>query len=404
MTSPQPPWWLEPEATAADTGLDEAKALDRLATVGPNRLDEGHGPSALRQFLDRFRNPLIALLLAASAVSAFTGDVADFAIIVTIVLASVLLDWLQEGRAQRAVQALRDSLTARAEVVRDGRCRELPVTELVPGDLVQLSAGDRVPADGLLVQARDLFVDQGLLTGESFPVEKRPGALPAGTTSDLQQALNAVFMGASVISGSARMVVMATGSSTELGRVSASLRKPAPPTAFELTLQSFGNRILRITLFLVLFVLLASTLRERSLLDSFLFAVALAVGLTPELLPMVVSVTLARGAVRLARQRVIVKRQSAIQNLGAMDLLCTDKTGTLTEARMRLERWVDGEGRASPRVLELACVNSAFETGLRSPLDEAILGERPDIGEWSRIDEVPFDFERRRVSVLAGGG
>jgi Mg2+-importing ATPase len=261
-----------------------------------------------------------------------------------------------------------------------------------------------VPADGLLLEANDLFIKQALLTGESYPVEKHPGELPADAT-DLQDATNAVFMGTTVISGSGKLLVIKTGTATAIGAIADSLTQQSPPTAFEIGTHRFGLLIMRLTVLLVLFVLLVNAYLGKPWLESFLFAVALAVGLTPELLPMVVSVTLARGAMHMAKKRVIVKRLAAIQNLGSMDVLCTDKTGTLTEAKIRLEQHVDPQGQPSERVLQLAYQNSYFETGLKSPLDEAILAhETIDISTWKKIDEVPFDFERRRVSVLLEKG
>ena len=235
-------------------------------------------------------------------------------------------------------------------------------------------------------------------------MEKRPGEL-AATATDVQDAANAVFMGTTVISGSARVRVVNTGAGTAIGAIADTLTRQPPPSAFELGTHRFGLLIMRLTILLVLFVLLVNAFMHKPWLDSFLFAVALAVGLTPELLPMVVSVTLSRGAMLMARKRVIVKRLAAIQNLGSMDVLCTDKTGTLTEAKIRLEQHVDPQGRPSDRVLELAYLNSFFETGLKSPLDEAILAhEDIDVSAWKKIDEVPFDFERRRVSVLLDKG
>ncbi|MFA6443957.1 MAG: magnesium-translocating P-type ATPase, partial [Sterolibacterium sp.] len=266
------------------------------------------------------------------------------------------------------------------------------------------SAGDLMPADCRLLEARDFFVNQALLTGESYPVEKRAGDL-AAPVDELSSADNAVFMGTSVISGIATAMVCRTGPATAVGKIADSLAAKAPPTAFELGTHSFGMLIMRLTVLLVLFVFLVNAFFHRPLLESFLFAIALAVGLTPELLPMVITVTLSHGALRMARKQVIVKRLVAIHNLGSMDVLCTDKTGTLTEARIRLERHLDAQGQDSARVLDLAYLNSYFETGLRSPLDDAILEHREiDVGAWRKIDEVPFDFERRRVSVLVDRG
>jgi Mg2+-importing ATPase len=346
----------------------------------------------------------VIVLLAASSVSALTGDATDFVIISMIILLSVTLDFVQEHRASKASERLRQSVAVHATALRDGRAQEVKMASLVPGDTVQLAAGDLVPADARIVAANDFFVKQPMLTGEPYPVEKRAADLPS-TATEVATADNAVFMGTSVISGSATALVCRTGSGTEIGRIAASLEVAPPPNAFEVGTRRFGLLIMRLTIFMVLFVLLVNTLFHRPLFESFLFAVALAVGLTPELLPMVVSVTLARGALRMARQRVIVKRLPSIQNLGSMDVLCTDKSGTLTEARIRLERHVDIHGQDSGHVLELAYLISRFETGLRSPLDEAILEhEELDVSNWTKVDEVPFDFERRRVSVLVENG
>jgi Mg2+-importing ATPase len=400
-------WWLTPpeaSPTARATGLSAAEARAALSRCGPNVFREHQAQSLIVQFLARFRNPLVIILLMASAISAFTGEVANFLIIALIVILSVTLDFVQEYRAGKAAEKLRLAVSVRATVLRDGKNLDVPVAEVVPGDIVMLSAGDLVPADGVVLEARDFFVKQALLTGEPYPVEKKPSP-PAADATDLQDAVNAVFAGTSVISGSARTLVVKTGTATAIGAIVDSISRQPPPTAFETGTRRFGMLIMRLTVLLVLFVLFVNAMFHKPWLDSFLFAVALAVGLTPELLPMVVSVTLSRGAMRRADKRVIVKRLAAIQNLGSMDVLCTDKTGTLTEAKIRLERHVDAQGRPSDRVLELAYLNSFFETGLKSPLDEAILEHKNiDVSTWKKIDEVPFDFERRRVSVLLDDG
>ena len=410
MDSIPRPWWLEAlSAGTADSatlaaGLSVAEAKVRLARFGPNQFREHLDKTLLRQYLVRFKNPLVLILLVASAVSALTGEVTNFVIISCMVLLSVTLDFVQEYRANASAEKLRQTVSFRALVLRDGKPLEIVVNQVVPGDVVVLSAGDLIPADGRVLEANDFFVKQALLTGESYPVEKRPGALP-DTATDLQEATNAVFMGTSVISGCARMLVVKTGADTAIGEIADSVSRPSEPTSFELGTRRFGMLIMRLTVLMVMFVLLVNAFSHKPWLDSFLFAVALAVGLTPELLPMVISVTLSRGAMRMAKKHMIVKRLSAIQDLGSMDILCTDKTGTLTEAKIRLERHVDAQGRLSERVLELAYFNSFFETGLKSPLDEAILDHQNiEIGAWKKIDEVPFDFERRRVSVLIDNG
>ena len=395
---------LQSQLEATQVGLSQREARARTARFGPNTLrDHGERP-LLIQYLGHFKNPLVMVLLAASAVSALTGEITGFVIIWAIVLMSVTLDFFQEYRAGRAADQLKKTVAVRATVLRDGHSQEITIAKLVPGDVVLLAAGDLIPADCRLLEAKDFFINQSLLTGESYPVEKHARELQA-PAADLSQAENAVFMGTSVISGMARAMVCRTGADTAMGDIADSLQVKAPPTAFELGTQSFGMLIMRLTFLLVLFVFLINAFFHRPFLESFLFAIALAVGLTPELLPMVVTVTLSRGALRMAKKQVIVKKLSAIHNLGSMDVLCTDKTGTLTEGRIRLERHLDAQGNDSAQVLQLAYLNSYFETGLKSPLDDAILRhEEIDTSSWRKIDEVPFDFERRRVSVLLDQG
>jgi Mg2+-importing ATPase len=387
-------------AVDVSAGLSTDEAARRRAIHGDNLLTLKRRRLLVLDYLARFRNPLVLLLLAASVVSAVLGDVASLVVISLVVIGSVTLDFVQERRAGNAAERLRDSVAVRATVLRDGRAMQLPTSALVPGDVVALAAGDLVPADGRVLEARDFFVRQSLLTGESFPVEKHAVDLPADA-NELAAAQNAAFMGSSVLSGSARLLICRTGRATFLGGIADSLRVEPRPTAFEIGSRRFGQLILQMTLLLVLFVVLVNSLAHRPMLETLMFAVALAVGLTPELLPMIVSVTLSRGALRMADKQVIVKRLAAIQNLGSMDVLCTDKTGTLTEATIRLEQHVDLDGRQSERVLLLAYLNSRFESGLRSPLDDAILAHGEiGIEGWRKIDEVPFGFERRRVSVL----
>ncbi len=395
---------LQSRLDATQAGLGQHEALERGARFGANTLrDHGERP-LLIQYLSHFTNPLVMVLLAASAVSALTGEITGFVIIWAIVLLSVTLDFFQEYRAGRAAEQLKKSVAVRATVLRDGHSQEIPIARLVPGDVVLLSAGDLIPADSRLFEAKDFFVNQAMLTGESYPVEKRASDLPA-PAADLSQAENAVFMGTSVISGMAKAIVCRIGADTAVGDIADSLQIKPPPTAFELGTQSFGMLIMKLTFLLVLFVFLINVLFSRPFIESFLFAIALAVGLTPELLPMVVTVTLSRGALRMAKKQVIVKQLAAIHNLGSMDVLCTDKTGTLTEGRIRLDRHLDAQGNESAQVLQLAYLNSYFETGLKSPLDDAILEHREiEATGWRKIDEVPFDFERRRVSVLLDQG
>jgi Mg2+-importing ATPase len=408
LTKTQP--WCRPlnlvldEVRATPSGITQAEAEQRLVRYGANDALSRRRRPLWQQVLDRFTNPLILILLFAGGLSAWTGQVTSFVIITVIILLSVVLDVVQQLRAENAVEALRRSVGLRAQVVRDGQERAIAVEELVPGDVLRLAAGDIVSADCRLLAARDLFVNQALLTGEAYPVEKHAGDLPA-PVDEISGAENFLFMGTSVISGAATAVACRTGRTTVLGGLAGTLVSQRPRDAFEHGIRRFGLLMLRFTIFLVLFVLAANVLFQRPWLESLLFALALAVGLTPELLPMVVTVTLANGAQRLAKRGVIVKRLAAIHDLGAMDVRCTDKTGTLTESRIRLVGHVDASGTDSEEVLRLAYLNSAFESGIKSPLDEAVLAHRqPDIAAWHKVDEVPFDFERRRVSVLVDDG
>src|SRR5271165_2985374 len=402
--------WTEPidrlliRLATSRAGLATAEVQSRVARYGPNTaVTVKHSPPWLK-FLARFRNPLVIILLVASGLSAATGDVASFLIVVTIVTISMTIDFVQEVRAQNAVEALRQSVAVQATVRRDGANLSVPIDQLVPGDVVELIAGDLVPADSRLLESRDLFINQALLTGEPYPAEKLASDAPSGAENPAG-ASNAVFAGTSVISGTATIVICRTGGKTALGHLATSLTEKPPATAFAVGIRRFGLLIMRLTVLMVLFVLVVNIAFHRPILESLLFALALAVGLTPELLPMIVTVTLARSALELSKRKVIVKRLSAIHDLGAMNVLCTDKTGTLTEATIKLMRTIDGRGVESPRTHVFAYINSQFETGMKSPLDQAILSARSlDMTEWKKIDEVPFDFERRRVSVLVEHG
>ncbi len=381
-------------------GLTRVEAKERFLRFGPNIVAEHPSTRLLARVAKRFTEPLVAILLIAAVISGATGDLASFAIIVVVVSLSIILDIVQEHRADVAAEALKRSVAIHADVRRDGTIVSIPVEEVVPGDIVELRAGDLVPADGTVLHSRNAHVNEALMTGEPFPVEKRSDPCDAKMPA---VAFNALFAGTSVVSGEATMLAVATGANTRFGGIAAALAGGEAPSALERGVRHLGLLILRLTIFLVLFVLLVDLAFGRPALESFLFAVALAVGLTPELLPMIMTVTLSRGATRMAEKRVIVKRLAAIHDLGAMTVLCTDKTGTLTEARITLVGHPAINGKDSDRVLTLAAINSKFESGVRSPLDQAILSHCPPefLTGWSKIDEVPFDFERRRISILA---
>jgi Mg2+-importing ATPase len=399
------PFWCVPvdvllqRLRGSRDGLSAAEAARRLASVGPNTVADAPRRRFAVKIAKRFAEPLVAMLLVAAAISGLSGDLASFAIIVTVIALSIVLDVVQEHRAEVAAEALKRSVAIHADVRRDRASVSIPVEQMVPGDVVDLRAGDLVPADGVVIESRNLHVNEGLMTGEPFPAEKRADTCDALVPAE---AFNALFAGTSVVSGEATMLVAATGRQTRFGGIAAALASTEQPSAFDRGIHRLGLLIMRLTIFLVLFVLLVHLAFGRAVLDSFLFAVALAVGLTPELLPMVLTVTLSRGALRMASKRVVVKRLAAIHDLGAMDVLCTDKTGTLTEARITLVGHPGPDGKDSERVLILAAVNSVFESGIRNPLDDAIVEHCAErrFPDWRKIDEMPFDFERRCVSVL----
>jgi len=329
------------------------------------------------------------------------GQRVDAGIIIFMVLLGIAINFTQTYRSQQAIERLREHVSLSATVLRDGKWQEIKRHEVVPDDLVRLSAGDLIPADARLLEARDLYVQQAALTGESMPTEKhaRPGAKDTEGTPD---APDLVFLGTSVVSGTATARVLKTGPQTSFGAIAKRLVVRPEETEFERGLRRFGMLIMRVVLALVLFIIVVRLALHRDAFESFVFAVALAVGLTPEFLPMITSVTLASGAVRMAREQVVVKHLPAIQNFGSIDVFCSDKTGTLTKGEMVLTRSMDPLGRLSDHVLGLAYLNSKFETGIRSPLDSAILTtERHDLDEYRKIDEIPFDFNRRRLSIVA---
>lgn len=385
-------------------GLDSIEAARRLRRFGSNALAKSARVRWLRLLLSRFANPLVVILLAAAMVSLAVHDFLDAVIVLVMVLLTAVLSLIQEYRATVAVDALRRRVATRACVLRDGRSQWIPATEVVPGDVIELSAGSLVPADALVLDARDCFVNQALLTGETLPVEKAPGTCPA--EAGVSQRGNCVWMGTSVRSGWARAVVVDTGRTTLYGGISGKLLVPPPETEFEHGLRRFGGLLIGLMLTVVVVVLAVNMLLHRPPVDTLLFAAALAVGLSPELLPAILTITLSHGARTMARRNVIVKRLDAIENLGSMDVLCTDKTGTLTRGVVELDAAVDPQGGASVEVLKLACINARLQTGIRNPLDDAIVARDRHEGvvaePMHKIDEIPYDFLRRRLSVVVG--
>ena len=385
------------------TGLTESEAARRLAEHGPNEARAGPRASPLGTLTELFGNPLVLMLLVAAAVSGVLGDRTGAGIIVAMVLLSAMLNYVLSYRSKRAAERLREGIAPTASVCRGGVWRAVPRRTLVPGDLIRLAAGDRVPADARLLEARELHVQQSALTGESAPEEKDACEQPQGPAD--AEARHLVFLGTSVIAGTATAIVLATGSDTAFGDVAARLSDRPPPTEFERGLAGFARLIMRTVIGLVLLVVLAGIAFHRPLLETLLFALALAVGLTPEFMPMITTVTLARGAMRMARHRVVVKHLAAIEDFGSMTVLLSDKTGTLTRNETEVFASIDPMGDPSTRTAELAHLNSSLQTGIHSPLDDAILRGCARSKETAqKLDEIPFDFERRRLSVVAKRG
>ncbi len=353
-------------------------------------------------FLNQFKSPLVLILIVAAIVSAILGEWTDAVIVLAVVLGSTMLGFVQEYRAGNAVEKLRSQVTIKSNVLRGGQPQMLPSEQVVPGDVVLLSAGSLIPADGVVLEANDFFVNQAVLTGETFPVEKKPGTVPA--KASLAERTNCVFMGTSAGSGTAHVLIVQTGKATVFGQIAQRLSLRPPETEFERGIRRFGNLLTQVMLVMVVIVLAVNLFLAKPLIDSLLFALALAVGLTPELLPAIISITLSHGAQRMAKRGVIVRRLNSIENLGSMDVLCTDKTGTLTEGVVRLDGALDAQGQPSQAVLRYAYLNAHFQTGLNNPLDEAIQAYAqqagPDISAEQKVDEIPYDFVRKRLSVV----
>jgi len=386
-------------------GLTDVEARRRLARWGPNEVTQSARIGPIRQIARQLASPLMLILLAASGAAAWMGQMFEAAIIVGTVAMSVALDAIQTARSTSAADRLRQSIVPATAALRDGAWRELPRSELVPGDVVRLSAGDLVPADGRLLEARDLHVQQAALTGESMPAEKSASPpMPPETPADPGRP-DLVFLGTSIVAGFGVVEVTTTGPRTAFGDIAARLAETPPETDFTRGLRELARMLSEAVVFLVLFLVLVSVVLRRDPLESLLFAVALAVGVIPEFMPMITTLTLSNGAVRMARSRVIVKHLAAIQNFGGIDILCSDKTGTLTRGTMTLAASLAPDGTPADDVLALGAVNAHFSSGVHSPLDDAILASAgPALTGWTKVDEMPFDAERRRASIVAEHG
>jgi Mg2+-importing ATPase len=380
-------------------GLGSIEAQKRLEQYGSNILRPKKKTDALTLLLNQFRSPIILILIFAAVLSIFLHDATDALIILVIVFVSGLLGFWQERGAANAVEKLLSLVQIKATVLRDGNPSEIPVEEVVPGDIVILNAGDAIPADCSILESKDLFVNEATLTGETYPAEKVNGIVPRETP--LSQRTNSLFMGTHVVSGTAKALAISTGAETEFGQVSERLTLKPPETEFEHGVRRFGYFLMEITLTLVIAIFAINVYLARPILDSFLFSLALAVGLTPQLLPAIISINLAQGAKRMAQEKVIVKRLASIENFGSMNVLCSDKTGTLTEGAVRIHSTLDINGNESEKVLFYAYLNAFYETGFTNPIDEAIRTYHQfNMSGYEKLDEIPYDFVRKRLSIL----
>lgn len=400
-------WWASPvdqvmiELGTTPGGLTAEEAADRLSELGPNQVQPRQETTAWTTLLGQFRSPLVLILVAAAVISGVVSEWLDAIIIFAIVIGSGMLGFFQEYRASNAVAELQARVELRVRVRRDGKTSQVRAAELVPGDIVILSTGGLVPADGLVLAAADCQVSEAILTGETFPTTKTPGVVAPDTP--LFSRANCLWMGTTVRTGTAEMVTVATGIATRYGAIARHLASRPPETAFEKGLRQFGHLLTQFMVILVLVVFSANVFLDKPSVDSLLFAIALAVGIAPELLPVIMAINLAHGARRMAELGVIVRRLSAIENLGSMEILCTDKTGTLTEGAITLDGGYDPDGGPAEAPIVLGVVNASLQAGLVGPLDQALLSSR-NVDGWEKIAEIPFDFFRKRLSVVARHG
>ena len=380
------------------TGLTSDEAKKRLNDYGANRLKPQKRSNAFTLLIGQFKSPIILILLFATILSLLLHNIVDASIILAIVVISGILGFWQEHSASDAVEKLLAMVRITAAVFRDGNENEIPVEDVVPGDIVMLNAGDIVPGDCLLIESKDLFVDEAMLTGETYPVEKDVSVLPADTA--LSKRTNALWMGTHIVSGNAKALVTLTGKNSEFGKVSERLKLKPQETEFEHGIRRFGYFLGEVTLLLVVLIFAINVYLHRPVLESFLFSLALAVGLTPQLLPAIISINLAHGAKKMAEKKVIVKRLASIENFGSMNVICSDKTGTLTEGTVKVESALDTDGAANEKVLLFAYMNAFYQTGFTNPIDEAILNYRKiDLSGYHKKDEIPYDFLRKRLSI-----
>ena len=386
--------------SSSANGLNVATVTINSKKYGKNSTSIGKRSHFLIEIGKHLKSPLLILLILATIISFSLGEPVNASIILFIIVVSVGIDYFQDKDARNAAERLKETVKNKSTVVREGKQIEIFHEEIVVGDIVLLTAGKIIPADGKILEANDCFVNQSSLTGESFPAQKN-AATVTGSTSNLSDLCNIVFMGSSVISGMARIIIIQTGSNTEFGKIAIQLASPEIETEFSKGIRAFGYLIMKVTIVLVLFIFLINSILKHDLLESFMFSLAVAVGLTPELLPMIMAVSMSKGSTHIAKKGVIVKKLTAIPNFGSMNILCTDKTGTITENKIQLIKNVDAEGKDSTTVLLLAYLNSFFQTAIKNPLDDAVISYyKPDISDYVKKDEIPFDFIRKKMSVV----
>lgn len=400
---------------SSSKGISENSAEERLEKFGLNEVEYDKAPSWVKQLIQSFVNPFIFILLAIVIISYFIDvyfaapgekDFKTVLVVSIMIVVSGLISFIQEFRNNRAAEKLKSMITTKVNVHREGRNVEIPLKEVVPGDIVLLSAGTMIPADCRVIESVDLFISESMLTGESLPVEKRPSPLKNAESTPLLELENLCFMGTNVVSGSAKAVVVNTGSDTYFGSIGKSIAGEKPPTGFDIGIKRVSLLLIRFMLIMVPIVFLINGLLKGEWIDALLFSIAVAVGLTPEMLPVIVTANLAKGALSMSKHKVIVKRLNAIQNVGAMDLLCTDKTGTLTLDKIVLEAHLNVLGEEDAEVLKWAFLNSYHQTGLKNLMDQAVLNHVDELHflkadkDFTKVDEIPFDFERRRLSVI----
>ncbi len=386
------------QLSSSDKGLSNAEASLRIKQYGSNTIKSQSHTSSVLLFLSQFKSPITILLILAAFLSMGLGDFTDAVIILVIILVSSVLGFWQERGAANAVSELLKLVQIKCCILREGKESEFPVEEAVPGDVIILSAGDIIPADSLLLDSKELFIDEAAFTGETFPVEKNIGSVPADTA--LAKRSNTIFMGSHVISGKAKALIIKTGKQTEFGKISDRLSTKVLETDFEKGIRRFGYMLMQITLVLVIAIFAINILLHKPALDSFLFSLALAVGLTPQLLPAIISINLSVGARAMAKQQVIVKRLSSIENFGSMNILCSDKTGTITEGKVTLKDALDVEGNHSNKTLHFAWLNASMQQGFHNPIDECICNNYTgNKNDYKVQSEIPYDFIRKRLTI-----